>query len=68
MRRDEQQKQDLLWVIIMMITAMVAVLLAGSALFDFNLPDPLIRIIGGIGLIALPVAALLTVKKAKAGK
>ena len=67
MRRDEQQKQDLLWVIIM-ITAMVAVLLAGSALFDFNLPDPLIRIIGGIGLIALPFAALLTVKKAKAGK
>ena len=54
--------------IIMMITAMVAVLLAGSALFDFNLPDPLMRIIGGIGLIALPFAALLTVKKAKAGK
>ena len=68
MRRDEQQKQDLLWVIIMMITAMVAVLLAGSALFDFNLPDSLVRIIGGIGLIALPFAALLTVKKAKAGK
>ncbi len=68
MRRDEQQKQDLLWVIIMMITAMVAVLLAGSALFDFTLPDTLMRIIGGIGLIALPFAALLTVKKAKAGK
>ena len=68
MRKGEQQKQDLLWVIIMMITAMVAVLLAGSALFDFNLPDPLMRIIGGIGLIALPFAALLTVKKAKAGK
>ena len=68
MRRDEQQKQDLLWVIIMMIMAMVAVLLAGSALFDFTLPDTLMRIIGGIGLIALPFAALLTVKKAKAGK
>ena len=68
MRRDEQQKQDLLWVIIMMITAMVAVLLAGSALFDFTLPDTLMRIIGGIGLIALPFAALLTVRKAKAGK
>ena len=68
MRRDGLQKQDLLWVIIMMITAMVAVLLAGSALFDFTLPDPLMRIIGGIGLIALPFAALLTVKKAKAGK
>lgn len=54
--------------IIMMITAMVAVLLAGSALFDFTLPDTLMRIIGGIGLIALPFAALLTVKKAKAGK
>ncbi len=68
MRKGEQQKQDLLWVIIMMITAMVAVLLAGSALFDFTLPDTLMRIIGGIGLIALPFAALLTVKKAKAGK
>ena len=52
----------------MMVTAIIAVLLAGSALFDFTLPDPLMRIIGGIGLIALPVAALLTVKKAKAGK
>lgn len=68
MRRDEQQKQDLLWVISMMVTAIIAVLLAGSALFDFTLPDTLMRIIGGIGLIALPVAALLTVKKAKAGK
>lgn len=52
----------------MMVTAIIAVLLAGSALFDFNLPDTLMRIIGGIGLIALPVAALLTVRKAKAGK
>lgn len=68
MRRDEQQKPDLLWVISMMVTAIIAVLLAGSALFDFNLPDPLMRIIGGIGLIALPFAALLTVRKAKAGK
>ena len=68
MRRDEQQKQDLLWVISMMMTAIIAVLLAGSALFDFNLSDPLMRIIGGIGLIAFPVAVLLTVKKAKAGK
>ena len=59
MRKGEQQKQDLLWVISMMVTAIIAVLLAGSALFDFT---------GGIGLIALPVAALLTVKKAKAGK
>ncbi len=52
----------------MMITAMVAVLLAGSALFDFTLPDSLVRIIGGIGLIALPFAVLLTVRKVKAGK
>ena len=41
MRRDEQQKQDLLWVISMMVTAIIAVLLAGSALFDFTLPDRL---------------------------
>ncbi len=68
MRKGEQQKQDLLWVISMMVTAIIAVLLAGSALFDFNLPDTLVRIIGGIGLTVLPVAALLTVKKAKAGK
>ena len=52
----------------MMVTAIIAVLLAGSALFDFTLPDTLMRIIGGIGLITLPFAALLTVKKAKAGK
>ena len=52
----------------MPVTAIVAALLAGSALFGFDLPDPLPGIIGIIGLIALPVAALLTVKKAKAGK
>ena len=52
----------------MPVTAIVAALLAGSAFFGFDLPDTLMRIIGGIGLIALPVAALLTVKKAKAGR
>ena len=51
-----------------MVTAIVAILLAGTALFDFNLPDSLMRIIGAIGLIALPFAALFTVKKVKAGK
>ena len=68
MRKDEQQKNDLLWTISMMVTAIVAILLAGTALFDFNLPDSLMRIIGAIGLIALPFAALFTVKKVKAGK
>ena len=68
MRKDEQQKNDLLWTVSMMVTAIVAILLAGTALFDFNLPDSLMRIIGAIGLIALPFAALFTVKKVKAGK
>ena len=54
-----------MWIISLAIVFVTSFLLAGSELFDFDLSDSLMRILGIIDLIALPVMAFATVQKSK---
>lgn len=61
------KKNDLIWIISLVIIGIVTVILAGSNIIGLVLLDVTVRIIGIIDLIALPFAAFTTVKKVKKG-
>lgn len=60
-----KKKNDLIWIISLVIIGIATVILAGSNIIGLVLPDVTVRIIGIIDLIALPFAAFTTVKKVK---
>ncbi len=62
-----KKKNDLIWIISLVIIGIVTVILAGSNIIGLVLLDVTVRIIGIIDLIALPFAAFTTVKKVKKG-
>lgn len=62
-----KKKNDLIWIISLVIIGIATVILAGSNIIGLVLPDVTVRIIGIIDLIALPFAAFTTVKKVKKG-
>jgi len=59
---------NLVWNISLIVTVIASFMLAGTELFDFDLSDTVTRILGVIDLIAIPVLAYTTVKKAKSGE
>lgn len=61
------KKNDLIWIISLVIIGIATVILVGSNIIGLMLSDVTIRIIGIIDLIALPFAAFTTVKKMKKG-
>ena len=60
-----ERNVNLIWVISLILVAVTSFLLAGDELFDFNLPDSVIRILGIIDLISLPVLIFSTIQKNK---
>lgn len=62
-----KKKNDLIWSISLVIIGITSVILAGSNVIGLMLPDIIVRLIGIIDLIALPVVAFTTVKKVKKG-
>lgn len=60
-----KNKNTLLWSLSLLIIGVATLILAGSNIIGIELPDVIVRIIGIVDLIALPVLAYTTVKKFK---
>lgn len=58
-----KNKNDLIWVISLIVIGISAILLAVSNIVGLTLPDIAIRMIGVLDIIALPVLIVATVKK-----
>lgn len=63
-----KKKNDLVWSISLMVISFATIILSGSNIIGIELPDIIVRIIGVIDLLALPVLAYTTVKKFKKDK
>ena len=60
-----KKRNDLLWSISLLVIGLVAIILTGLNIIGIDVPDIVVRIIGVIDLLALPVLAYTTVKKFK---
>ena len=56
---------DTMWSISFMVIGIATIFLVGANDFTIKLPDMIVRTLGIIDLISLPVSAFSTVKKAK---
>ena len=61
-------RNDLLWSISLFVIGIATIILAGLKIVGVELPDVLIRIIGIVDLISLPVLSYTTVIKVKRNK
>ena len=60
-----KKRNDLLWSISLLVIGLAAIILNGLNIIGIDVPDIVVRIIGVIDLLALPVLAYTTVKKFK---
>lgn len=60
-----KNKIDLLWSISLIMIGIATVILAGSNIIGIELPDIIVRILGIVDLIVLPLLVFTTVKKVK---
>ena len=60
-----KKRNDLLWSISLLVIGLAAIILTGLNIIGIDVPDIVVRIIGVIDLLALPVLAYTTVKKIK---
>ena len=58
-----KKRNDLLWSISLLVIGIATIILSGSNIIGIELPDIIVRIIGVIDLLFLPVLAYTTVKK-----
>ena len=63
-----KKRNDLLWSICLLVIGIATIILSGSNIIGIELSDIVVRIIGVIDLLALPVLAYTTVKKFKKDK
>ena len=60
-----KKRNDLLWGISLLVIGLATIILTGLNISGIDVPDIVVRIIGVIDLLALPVLAYTTVKKFK---
>ena len=60
-----KKKNDLLWSLSLMVIGIVTYILASSNILGIGLPDVVVRVLGIIDLIAIPILAFSTMKKVK---
>lgn len=60
-----KNKNDLLWSLSLIVIGSATIILSGLKFLEIDLPDMVVRIIGVIELMAIPVLAYTTVKKVK---
>lgn len=60
-----KKRNDLLWSISLLIIGIATIILIGLNIIGIDVPDIVVRIIGVIDLLALPVLVYTTVKKFK---
>lgn len=61
----DKKKINLMWSISLFLIAVITLVITGTRILGTELPDMLLRILGGMDLIALPVLAYSSVRKAK---
>lgn len=61
-------KIRIMWSVSLIATGIATFILAGTNIIGAQLPDILVRVLGVIDLVALPVLAFSTIKLAKAKK
>lgn len=60
-----KKRNDLLWSISLLVIGLATIILTSLNIIGIDVPDIVVRIIGVIDLLALPVLAYTTVKKFK---
>lgn len=60
-----KKRNDLLWSISLLVIGLAAIILTGLNIIGIDVPDIVVRIIGVIDSLALPVLVYTTVKKIK---
>lgn len=61
----ELKKLNFLWGISLFVIGTATIVLAGSNLIGMALPDIVIRIVGIVNLVALPILVFTSIKKFK---
>lgn len=59
---------DRIWALTLFVIGICTIILAGTNIIGIELPDVIVRIIGVIDLIAIPVLVYATIKKTQKGK
>lgn len=62
-----KNKNDLLWSLSLVVIGLATIILFGLKFLEINLPDIVVRIIGVIDLITIPILAYTTIKKVRKG-
>lgn len=61
----DKKKINLMWSISLLLIAVITLVITGARIIGIELPDMLLRILGGMDLLALPVLAFSSVRKIK---
>ncbi|MGN0696030.1 MAG: hypothetical protein ACI4J5_04600 [Oscillospiraceae bacterium] len=59
---------NIMWSISLILIGIATIILAGANIAAIELPDLIVRVLGVIDLVSLPVLAFSTVKKSKSKK
>ena len=59
---------NIMWSISLFLIGIATIILAGANIVSIELPDIIVRVLGVLDLVSLPVLAFSTVKKAKSKK
>ena len=60
-----KKKSDLMWSISLIAIGIATIILAGANIVGIDLPDMLVRLLGIVGLVALPILVYSIIKKVK---
>ena len=60
-----KKKSDLMWSITLIAIGIATIILAGANIVGIDLPDMLVRLLGIVDLVALPILVYSTIKKVK---
>ena len=60
-----KKKKDLMWSISLIANGIATIILAGANIVGIDLPDMLVRLLGIVDLVALPILVYSAIKKVK---
>ena len=58
-----KKKSDLMWSISLIAIGIATIILAGANIVGIDLPDMLVRLLGIVDLVALPILVYSTIKR-----
>ena len=65
LRKLIKKKSDLMWSISLIAIGIATIILAGANIVGIDLPDMLVRLLGIVDIVALPIFVYSTIKKVK---